>query len=96
MNKSNLPKYKYGSKFTSKYGVKYNDEDYFKIKNKQYYENTKSSKSSLINYYKKKYGDAVVLELIKTLGLEKALNELRVYKNNIPKYDDNPFKNLLL
>ena len=80
MNKANLPKYK----FTSKYGVKFNDPNYLKIKNKIYYENTKSNKSTLINYYKKKYGDDIVLEFISNFGLEIALDKLKNYGSPEP------------
>lgn len=151
MNKANLPKYKYGNKFSSKYGVKFTDPNYLKIKNKGYYGNTKSTliiyykkkygddivleliesfgleialeklknygspeptetkikqkeyynkvksnKVPLINYYKKKYGDAVVLELLENFSLEEALEKLRNYKNNISNYDVNPLQNLLI
>jgi hypothetical protein len=80
MNKSIIPK--------SKYGVKYNDPAYFKTKNKQYYQdnikqNPNKSKATLINYYKTKYGAELVLNLIETLGLEQALNQLRIYKNEL-------------
>lgn len=79
MNKSTIPKHKYG--------LKYNDPNYFKTKNKQYYQTIKEdpnkSKSTLINYYKKKYGGELVLNLIETLGLELALNQLRIYKNEL-------------
>jgi hypothetical protein len=73
----------------SKYGVKFNDPEYFKTKNKLYYkeikENPIKAKATLINYYKKKYGEALVLNLIECLGLEPALNQLRVYKNELKK-----------
>lgn len=74
----------------NKYGVKFNDPEYFKTKNKQYYkdsikENPLKAKATLINYYKKKYGEALVLNLIETLGLEPALNQLRIYKNELKK-----------
>ena len=73
----------------SKYGVKFNDPEYFKTKNKQYYqlikENPIKSKATLINYYKKKYGEELVLNLIESLGLEQALNQLRIYKYELKK-----------
>lgn len=94
MNKSIIPK--------SKYGLKYNDPTYFKQKNKQYYqdsikENPNKSKSTLINYYKKKYGAELVLNLIETLGLELALNQLRIYKNELKQIKNaNPLLSITL
>lgn len=80
-NKAIIPKHKYG--------VNYNNPDYFKTKNKVYYqtikENPYRAKSSLINYYKKRYGDELVLNLIETFGLDEGLNQLRLYKNELKK-----------
>jgi hypothetical protein len=90
MNKSNLPKYKYTNKFSSKYGVKFNDPNYLKIKNKTSYENTKST---LINYYKKKYGGEIVEQLIETFGYETALDKLRNYKSKDNKTVENTKSN---
>ena len=84
MNTANLRKYKYGNNYTYKYGVEFTDPNYLKIKNKSYYENTKSNKSTLINYYKKKYGDNIVSEFISNFGLEIALEKLKNYGSPEP------------
>jgi len=71
----------------NKYGLKKTDENYFKNKNKLYYLEIKNdpvkAKSSLISYYKRRYGKDFVLNLIETLGQEQALKKLSVYKNEL-------------
>jgi len=83
-------------KYNFKYGVKINEADYIKTKNKQYYSEIKSNptraKSTLINYYKKKYGVEFVLDAIEKLGLPNALSYLRNYKYEMKVVSiENPF-----
>ena len=66
-----------------KYGVPSSDPNYTKAKNKGYYETSKTKKSSLINYYKVKYGEHIVLNLIQCLGVDLALEQLKKYRNDI-------------
>lgn len=62
----------------TKYGIHYNDENYFSVKNKKYYED---SKSSLLCYYKKKYGKNIVELMINTYGLTDGLLKLKSRKS---------------
>lgn len=87
--KSSLPKYKYLNKFDP------TDKDYIKEKNKLYYEKIKNdphkSKSSLVSYYKRKYGEHMVLNMIETFGLDNALEQLRDLKYEMKKQkQENP------
>lgn len=66
-----------------KYGVTSSDPTYLKAKNKGYYEASKTKKSSLINYYKVKYGEHLVLNLIECLGVDLALEQLKKYRQDI-------------
>lgn len=66
-----------------KYGVASSDPNYSKAKNKGYYEASKNKKSSLINYYKVKYGEHLVLNLIECLGIDLALEQLKKYRQEI-------------
>ena len=65
----------------NKYGLKKTDENYFKNKNQKYYLEIKSdpvkSKASLIYYYKRKFGEQIVANILDELGLELALIKLK-------------------
>ena len=68
-----------------KYGVHWHDPEYVKTKNKLYYkENIQNSperaKSSLISYYKRKYGEELVLNIIQTYGVIVGIEELKKLK----------------
>jgi hypothetical protein len=72
-----------------KYGVKHDkaDKEYIKLKNKMYYQTIKESKpnkakATLINYYKRKYGDDYIINLIECLGVEAMLIMVRGNKYN--------------
>ena len=86
--------YKYGNKYDAK------DKDYIKEKNKKYYEETKSnpikSKATHIAYYKKKYGEQFVLNIIHTLGIEDGLSHLKKLKYEFKNNDDSFLKNITL
>jgi hypothetical protein len=64
--------------------------DYWKLKNKSYYQATKEkrkndeneSKHSLIYYYKKKLGDDVVIYLVRSLGLANAIKQMKKMKSD--------------
>ena len=68
-----------------KYGVHYNDPEYTKTKNKVYYSesiknNPDRAKSSLISYYKRKYGEELVLNVIQSYGVSLGIDELKKLK----------------
>jgi len=91
--KATLPsvkQYKYGSKYSP------TDKDYIREKNKKYYEEIKANpmkaKATHISYYKKKYGEQFVLNIINSLGLDDGLNHLKQLKNEFKnKNDDTTF-----
>ena len=63
-----------------KFGINMTNPDYYKIKNKIYYEKNKNEikpTSSIFYYYRNKFGKDLVSDLIISLGCEEALNKLK-------------------
>lgn len=68
---------------------KKNEEDYRKNLNKTYYqatkdkrhENDKTTKNTLINYYKRLLGEEFVLNVLLTYGLELGLEKIKQHRN---------------